>query len=72
MVNWPDWWHCELELSAHLFKRMRDREFNEADLRLMMADAFAYHPDYDPDRWTVQTRLGQRLWEVIVEPIPHE
>ncbi len=39
MVDWPDWWSGELELSAHLLKRMMDRQFNEADLRLMLDDA---------------------------------
>ena len=39
MVESPDWWSWELELSAHLLKRMMDRQFNEADLRLMLDDA---------------------------------
>jgi hypothetical protein len=45
MVNWPDWWNWELQLSAHLFRRMKDRQFNEADLRLMLEEAAGYRPD---------------------------
>jgi hypothetical protein len=33
MPNWPEWWEWELELTAHLEKRMLDRDFNEIDLR---------------------------------------
>jgi hypothetical protein len=39
MVEWPEWWQWELELSPHLLKRMLDRRFNETDLRLMVAAA---------------------------------
>lgn len=72
MVEWPDWWSWELELSPHLFKRMTDRSFNEAELRLMLEDASGYHEDYEPGRWVVETRHAGRAWEVIVEPVPHE
>jgi len=32
----PGWWDFELELSPHLEDRMIDRDFSEADLRLMI------------------------------------
>jgi len=68
MVDWPDWWSWELELSPHLLKRMTDRQFNEADLRLMLAEASGYHQDHVEGRWVVETRSGGRAWEVVVEP----
>lgn len=68
MREWPDWWSWEIELSPHVLKRMIDREFSEADLRLMMADASGYRPDDDLGRWVVQTRHDGRAWEVVVEP----
>ena len=31
----PDWWDWEVELTAHIEKRMEDRDFTEVDLRAM-------------------------------------
>jgi hypothetical protein len=72
MPEWPDWWSWEFELSPHLLKRMRDRQFNEADLRLMAEDATDYHPDVMQGRWVIETRHGNRPWEIIIEPLPDE
>jgi hypothetical protein len=72
MVEWPEWWDWELELSPHLLKRMVDRVFNEADLRLMLEEATGYHENHDEGRWAIVARHGGRLWEVIVEPCPEE
>jgi hypothetical protein len=72
MIEWPDWWSWELELSSHLLKRMIDRRFNEADLRLMMEAAVGYHDDHVRDRWAIETLHAGRKWEVIVEPLPAE
>ena len=68
MVEWPDWWSWELEFSPHLFKRMVDRDFNEADLRLMLERAMGYHEDVLIGRWVIDTEHESRPWEVIVEP----
>lgn len=72
MVVRPVWWDWELELSPHVLKRMADRCFNETDLRAMIQDAGAVRPDLEPGRWVIETRLGQRPWEVIVEPVAVE
>ncbi len=72
MVEWPRWWSWELELSPHLLKRMTDRRFNEAEIRLMLEDATGYHANYEPDRWVVETRHAGRSWEIVVEPVPQE
>ncbi len=68
MVVWPEWWHWELELSPHLFKRMADRSFNDTDLRLMLEQATGYHIDEEPGRWVIETLRDGDDWEVIVEP----
>jgi hypothetical protein len=68
MVQWPEWWSWELELSAHLLKRMIDRQFNEADLRSMMQDARSYREAVEPGRWVIETQWSSEPWEVIVEP----
>jgi hypothetical protein len=47
---------------------MKDREFGEADLRLMLEDAVWYHRDYEPGRYVIETRLLAAECEVIVEP----
>ena len=72
MVEWPVWWSWELELSPHLLKRMTDRRFGEAELRLMLEDASDYHEDCEPGRWVVETRHAGCAWEIIVEPVPDE
>ena len=72
MVEWPDWWSWELELSPHLLKRMVDRRFNDTELRLMLEDASGFREDYEPGRWVVETRRAERSWEVIVEPVQRE
>jgi len=65
---WPKWWAWELELSAHLVKRMVDRDFSEVDLRRMLEEASGLRPDVEPGRWAVSTVLAGKAWEVIVEP----
>ncbi len=72
MVEWPDWWSWELELSPHLLKRMADRGLNEPDVRLMLQDATGYHADYEPGRWVIESRHAGDAWEVIVEPMEDE
>jgi hypothetical protein len=72
MPEWPDWWSWDLELSPHLLKRMVDRRFNEADLRLMLEEAAGYHSDIAPGRWVVESRRAGLPWEIIVEPLPDE
>ena len=68
MAEWPAWWSWDLELSPHLVKRMADRGFNEADLRLMLEDASGYHESAEPGRWVVETHHAGHSWEAIVEP----
>jgi hypothetical protein len=72
MVDWPDWWSWELELSPHLLKRMIDRQFNEADLRLMLEEATGYHENHEEGRYVIETTHSGRAWEAIVEPLPDE
>ena len=72
MPVWPDWWSWEVELSAHLLKRMVDRGFSEVDLRLMLEVATGYHKDYEEGRWVIETRHAGQPWEIIVEPLPAE
>jgi hypothetical protein len=61
MDQWPGWWHWELEFSAHVYKRMLDREFDEVDLRQMLEDATQIRPSqHTPGRWEVGTMHAQR------------
>lgn len=68
MQPWPAWWTWELELSAHLLKRMEDRGFNEVDLRRMLEHALGYRNDILAGRFVIEARHAGRAWEVIVEP----
>lgn len=70
--KWPDWWEWELEFSPHLLKRMIDRSFNEADLRLMLEEATGYHQNHEEGRWVITSTQNGRPWEIIVEPFPEE
>ncbi len=58
----------ELELSAHLLKRMEDRAFNEVDLRRMLEHAVSHRADILEGRFVIEARRAGQLWEVIVEP----
>ncbi len=69
--DWPEWWEWELELSLHLLRRMIKRQFNEADLRIMLTDATEYKPDVEPERWLISTKWHGKPWEIIVEPDQH-
>ena len=66
--QWPPWWTWELELSAHLLKRMEDRGFNEVDLRRMLEHASGHRPDIIEGRFIIEVRHADQPWEVIVEP----
>lgn len=66
--EWPEWWGWELELSAHLLKRMEDRGFNEVDLRRMLEHATRHHGDIVEGRFVMEARRAGQPWEVIVEP----
>lgn len=67
-MEWPNWWTWEIELTAHVVRRMGPRLFCEADLRAMMEDARGITPAPDPDRWIVRTKWNGEPWIVIVEP----
>jgi hypothetical protein len=62
------WWTWELELSAHLLKRMEDRAFNEVDLRRMLELASGHRPDILEGRSVIDVRHAGQPWEVILEP----
>ena len=68
MAEWPAWWHWDLEVSPHAFKRMAERDFTELDLRRMLDVAQTLDSDIVPGRWRILTRLRRRPWEIIVEP----
>lgn len=66
--RWPPWLNWELELSAHLLKRMVDRGFTEVDLRRMLEHATRHRRGLVPGRWLVLARHRSRRWEIVVEP----
>jgi len=66
-LEWPNWWNWEVEFTSHLIKRMLDRQFNEVDLRTMLADASGYAQMPD-GRSIVFTQREGHPWEVVVEP----
>lgn len=68
MLDWPEWWHWELQLSDHLLFRMPQRNFNEVELRAMLADADSVHPDKEPGRWFVEVPFRGTPWKIILEP----
>jgi hypothetical protein len=72
MIEWPEWWNWELELSQHLLKRMVDRQFNEVDLREMLEHATVYRLNHEQGRWAIETRHAGKDWVVIIEPLSDE
>jgi hypothetical protein len=67
-VEWPEWWEWELELSPHLFRRMRDRGFSETDLRTMLQEARGFHPSHEEGRFVIESVRDNEPWEIVVEP----
>jgi hypothetical protein len=47
---------------------MIDRDFSEAELRLMMEVANGLRSGSSPGRWNVETVHHGDAWEVVVEP----
>ena len=70
--KFPGWWDWELDFSSELPDRMRERWFNEADLRQMLHDATEWSPDLEEGRFVVRSRWEGRNWEIIVEPDPED
>lgn len=64
----PEWWDWELELSPHLLKRMRDRAFDEVDLRVMLEAATVWSPSDTSGRFVIAARHSGRPWRIVVEP----
>lgn len=55
-------------MSAHLLKRMEDRQFDEVDLRRMLEHAHGHRADILEGRFVIEARHAGQPWEVIVEP----
>jgi len=66
--EWPLWWGWSLELTAHLLRRMIDRDFTEVQLRAMLEEAKSFRRDFQEGRWIVETIHHGKPWEIIVEP----
>ncbi len=64
----PEWWEWELEITPHLPKRMSDRDFNEIDLRSMLAGHPNWRAAKTVGRFVIHCRFEGADWEVIVEP----
>jgi Domain of unknown function (DUF4258) len=68
LQEWPSWWEWDLGLSAHLLKRMVDRDFTEVDLRRMLEYGMRLREDVVDGRWVVETWHAKVPWRVIIEP----
>jgi hypothetical protein len=68
MSQRPPWWEWELELSAHVLKRMIDRSFTETDLRRMIEDSTRVEQSATPERFLINTRHHRVAWVIVVEP----
>ena len=66
-MDWPEWWDWELEISSHCRKRMLERSYSEAELRVMMDDATGILEQLH-GTFIVETRHENVRWEVIVTP----
>jgi elongation factor P--beta-lysine ligase len=64
----PPWWDWDVELSAHVFKRMVDRGFSETDLRQMIEEATRIEASASHGRFLVTSRFHRTFWIVVVEP----
>lgn len=67
--EWPPWWEWELELTSYTYKRLRERDCTEIELRRMMESATSYRRSKREGRWVIETRFRRKPWKVVVEPI---
>jgi len=51
---------------------LKDRDFNEVELREMLEVAMAYRSEIVEGRFIIETRHRGSRWEVIVEPQPRD
>jgi len=68
--EWPEWWDWELELRPYTYKRLKERDCTEIELRRMMEHATAYQAAKLEGRWVIEARFQGALWKVVVEPAP--
>ena len=70
--QWPPWWNWELELTDYTYKRLRERDCKEIELRRMMERATSYRRGKREGRWVLETRFRRKPWKVAVEPLPEK
>jgi hypothetical protein len=70
--EWPDWWEWELELRSYTYKRLKERDCTEIELRRMMEHARTFKPAKLEGRWVIETRFQGALWKIVVEPAPEK
>ncbi len=70
--QWPPWWDWELALTDYTYKRLRERDCEEIDLRRMMEFATSFRRGKREGRWVIETQFRRRPWKVVVEPLPEK
>jgi hypothetical protein len=70
--EWPEWWEWELELRPYTYKRLKERDCTEIELRRMMENATTFKAAKLEGRWIVETRFRRAPWKVVVEPAPEK
>jgi hypothetical protein len=68
MPTFPEWWNWGLSFTAHAELRMEQRGVTEVEVRAMLQRATGFEASVVEGRFMIQTRRGQNLWIVIVEP----
>ena len=66
--EWPPWWEWELKFTGYTYKRMKERDCTEIEVRRMMEHATNYYRSKEEGRWVIETRFRRKPWEVVVEP----
>lgn len=66
----PEWWDRALEITAHAYKRLEERELSEAQLRYMLEHVEALTEDREPGRGIAEASVEGRTWRIILEPDP--
>ena len=66
--EWPRWWEWELKFTGYTYKRMKERDCTEIEVRRMMEHATNYYRSKEEGRWVIETRFRRKPWEVVVEP----
>ncbi len=57
--EWPPWWEWELKFTDYTYKRMKERDCTEIEVRRMLEHATNHYPSKEEGRFVIENRFRQ-------------